>query len=47
MVLVDTSAWVSHLRAGNTELENLLNDGDVACHSFVIGELLTGQISAP
>ena len=44
MVLVDTSVWVSHLRVGNTELENLLNDGDVACHSFVIGELACGNL---
>ncbi|MFC1890714.1 type II toxin-antitoxin system VapC family toxin [Thermodesulfobacteriota bacterium] len=44
MVLVDTSVWVSHLREGNVELENLLNEGLVACHPFVIGELACGNL---
>lgn len=39
MVLVDTSVWVSHLRDGNAELARLLNDGQVMCHPFIIGEL--------
>ena len=39
MVLVDTSVWVAHLRDGNLDLEKLLNDGKVACHPFIIGEL--------
>lgn len=38
-VLVDTSVWVSHLRAANTELAALLQSEAVACHPFVIGEL--------
>lgn len=44
MVLVDTSVWVSHLRNGNTNLANLLNNGDVVCHSFIIGELACGNL---
>lgn len=44
MVLVDTSVWVDHLRAGNTELKNLLNDGLVVCHPFIIGELACGNL---
>ena len=44
MVLVDTSMWVSHLREGNQELETLLNDGDVICHPFIVGELACGNI---
>ncbi len=44
MVLIDTSVWVSHLRNGNSKLEQLLNDGDVACHPFIIGELACGNI---
>jgi predicted nucleic acid-binding protein len=39
MVLVDTSVWISHLRDGNDELAALLNDGEVACHPFIVGEL--------
>ena len=44
MVLVDTSVWVDHLRRGNDLLEELLLDGQVACHSFVIGELACGNM---
>lgn len=44
MVLVDSSVWVRHLRAGNTNLETLLNDGRVVCHPFIIGELACGNL---
>ncbi len=44
MVLVDTSVWVLHLRKGNIVLERLLNDGDVVCHPFIIGELACGNL---
>ncbi len=44
MVLVDTSVWVSHLRKGNTRFEKLLNDGDVVCHPFIVGELACGNL---
>jgi predicted nucleic acid-binding protein len=44
MVLVDTSVWVSHLRETHAGLVDLLNDGEVACHPFVVGELACGNI---
>jgi predicted nucleic acid-binding protein len=44
MVLVDTSVWVSHLRDGNTELANVLNNGNVLCHPLIIGELACGNL---
>jgi predicted nucleic acid-binding protein len=44
MVLVDTSVWVSHLRDGNTELVNLLNNGTVFSHPLIIGELACGNL---
>jgi|SRR5208337_941280 len=44
MVLVDTSVWVAHLRDGNIGLEALLNEGHVAGHSFIIGELACGNL---
>lgn len=44
MVLVDTSVWVDHLRAGDAELGSLLNESQVACHPFIIGELACGDI---
>ena len=44
MVLVDTSVWVSHFREGNPKLASWLNDGEVVCHPFVIGELACGNL---
>jgi predicted nucleic acid-binding protein len=43
-VLVDTSVWVNHFRAANMDLENLLDEGRVATHPFVIGELACGSL---
>ena len=39
MVLVDTSVWISHLRAGRPALAGQLMAGRVLCHPLVIGEL--------
>jgi len=44
MVLVDTSVWVRHLREGDSDLEQLLNDGEVMSHPFVVGELACGNL---
>jgi predicted nucleic acid-binding protein len=44
MVLVDTSVWVSHLREMNADLAHLLDDGEVACHPFIVGELACGNL---
>lgn len=46
MILVDTSIWVGHLRAGNPTLVTLLERGAVLSHPWVIGELALGRISA-
>ena len=39
MILVDTSVWIDHLRAGDAELSALLNGSQVLMHPFVLGEL--------
>ena len=44
MILVDTSVWIKHLRDGNSRLENLLENTEVLCHSFIIGELTCGNL---
>ncbi len=44
MVLVDTSVWVSHLREGNINLADLLQNGEVVSHPFVVGELACGNL---
>ncbi len=42
LTLVDTSVWVRHLREGDKELTLLLENGLVACHPFIIGEIACG-----
>lgn len=44
MILVDTSIWVDHFRAGDETLERLLTDGRVLAHPFIIGELALGLL---
>lgn len=44
MILVDTSVWVDHLRNKNRELADLLEEGAVASHPLVVGELACGSI---
>ncbi len=45
MILVDTSVWVDHLRRDDTALRALLEDGEVASHPFVIGEIAGGRLA--
>lgn len=44
MILIDTSVWVDHLRAGNSMLAELLERGAALTHPFVIGELALGNL---
>jgi len=44
MILVDTSVWIEHLRAGSDRLKTLLIDEQVLCHPFVLGELACGTL---
>lgn len=44
MVLVDTSIWVFHFREGSINLGKLLQNGEVSCHPFIIGELACGNL---
>jgi predicted nucleic acid-binding protein len=45
MVLADTSIWIDHFRNGNGQLIELLDNGEVFCHPFIIGELACGHIN--
>jgi predicted nucleic acid-binding protein len=45
MVLVDTSVWVRHLREGDSDLQKVLNDGQVMCHPYIVGELACGNMN--
>ena len=44
MILVDTSVWIDHLRAGNRRLRSLLEEAEVLSHPFVVGELACGTL---
>ena len=44
MILVDTSVWIEHFRAGSDRLRTLLFDEQVLCHPFIAGELACGTL---
>ena len=44
MILVDTSVWVDHLRAGDAQLAVLLERSTVTMHPMVLGELACGNL---
>jgi predicted nucleic acid-binding protein len=44
LILVDTSVWIDHLRAGDDLLARVLDAGRVLAHPFVIGELALGKM---
>jgi predicted nucleic acid-binding protein len=44
VILVDTSVWIDHLRAGVPALAERLESGRVLVHPFVLGELACGNL---
>lgn len=44
MILADTSVWIDHLRAGDSQLAELLNQSRILGHPFVMGELACGRL---
>jgi predicted nucleic acid-binding protein len=44
VILVDTSVWIDHLRAGDATLVGLLDAAEVLGHPFVLGELALGGL---
>jgi predicted nucleic acid-binding protein len=44
MILADTSLWVEQLRWPDGPLTTLLQEGAIAMHPFVIGELACGNL---
>ncbi len=45
MILIDTSVWIGHLRAGDPELVHVLDSDQALVHPFVIGELACGNLA--
>ncbi|MCX7900600.1 MAG: type II toxin-antitoxin system VapC family toxin [Methylocystis sp.] len=43
-MLVDTSVWIDHFRRRDAALVELLENGRVLSHPFVIGELALGNL---
>jgi predicted nucleic acid-binding protein len=44
VILIDTSVWIEHLRSASAILTELLGDGEVLGHPFVLGELALGNL---
>jgi predicted nucleic acid-binding protein len=44
MMLVDTSVWIDHLRAGDAALVAMLEADRVLTHPFVVGEIALGSL---
>jgi len=45
VTLVDTSIWIEHFRRPNHRLGQLLVDGRVLAHPFVVDEIACGNLS--
>jgi len=45
MTLIDTSVWANHLRRADPALVRLLDEAQVFCHPYVIGELACGRLA--
>jgi predicted nucleic acid-binding protein len=43
-ILADTSIWIQHLRRGEANLQELLHQGMVLMHPFILGELACGNV---
>ena len=44
MILIDTSVWVDHLRAGDAQVADVLRSTGVLMHPFVLGEIALGNL---
>lgn len=44
MILIDTSVWIDHLRAGDKGLASLLNCAQALTHPFVVGEIACSNL---
>jgi predicted nucleic acid-binding protein len=40
VIIVDTSIWIAHIQGKVTGLDDILGEGLIALHPFVLGELL-------
>lgn len=45
MILLDTSIWIDHLRHDEPRVVELLTDGQVLAHPFVVAEIALGSLA--
>lgn len=45
MILADTSVWVDHFRRGLASFARRLEEGEIAIHVVILGELATGNLA--
>ena len=45
MILADTSVWIEHFRRNDPRLAASLEDGRIAGHPFVLGEIALGNLT--
>jgi predicted nucleic acid-binding protein len=43
VILLDASIWIDHIHSADRNVSTLLEDGNVLCHPFVIGEVGLGD----
>lgn len=43
-LIIIPALWVKHLWDGEPDLEDLLEDGHVLCHPFILGKLACGNL---
>jgi predicted nucleic acid-binding protein len=43
-IIIDTSVWIDHLRKPVQEVVEILENENALSHSWIVGELSTGQI---
>ncbi|MBN1552569.1 VapC toxin family PIN domain ribonuclease [bacterium] len=44
MIIADTSVWIAHFRKSDKRLSSLLEESEISCHPFIIGELACGGL---
>jgi predicted nucleic acid-binding protein len=44
LILADTSIWIDHLRSGNKEMRQHLDQGHIVIHPFIIAELALSSL---
>jgi len=44
LILADTSIWIDHLRSQNKQMRELLHQGRIVIHPFIVAEVALGSL---